>query len=124
MRIQSVSPEGIVAEYSSIQAAGRAGYSVQRVHACIHGKAKTHRDLSWRRVDGLHAIPLFVAERISQTLKKLVPADLVVDAFLAWLPEDERGLDREAILAALAAAITGYCADVRVFFKTELRPSA
>ena len=64
MRIQATGPDGATTTFPSIQAAGRAGYSVQRVHACIHGTAKSHKGLTWRRMDGLNAIPLFIAERV------------------------------------------------------------
>jgi len=122
MRIQSVDPSGnVTAQFLSIQAAGRAGYSLQRVHACLHGKAKSHRGLTWRRVDGLHSLPLFAAARIVRTPHKSLPADAAFNAFLDWLPPEERDIDRRAFAAELHGILDSYSPVSQTFGAAELR---
>ena len=122
MRIQSVSPEGTVVEYESIQAAGRNGFSVQRVHACIHGKARSHRGLTWRRVDGLHAIPLFIATRLVRVRGGEISAGDMVNEFMAWLPEGERCIDDAAALRALVERLESYSPRHRQFWSLAFTP--
>ena len=91
MRIQALDSAGAIAgEFPSIQAARGAGYSLQRVHACLHGKAISHRGLTRRRVDGLHSLPQFIADRIIRTTGKWLTIDSAYQAFLEWLPAKER----------------------------------
>jgi len=122
MRIQAVDSTGAVAgEFPSIQAAGRAGYSVQRVHACLTGKARTHRGLTWRRVDGLHSLPQFVAARIIRTPGKWLAAGAAFDAFLESLPPNERGIDRYDFATALHGLLDSYSPGSQTFGTAELR---
>jgi hypothetical protein len=120
MRIQSVSAEGTVTEFPSIQAAGRQGFSVQRVHACVHGKARSHKSLTWRGVGGVFSLPEFISARAPSVRGKYVAAETLIAAFLDWLPEPERDADRKAILTAMRDQLGHYDENAGVFFYREL----
>lgn len=123
MRIQAVDAEGVVTEFRSIQAAGRAGYSVQRVHACVHGMAKTHKGHTWRRIDGIHAIPLFVATRLVRARDGQISAEDMVTEFVAWLPESERCINHDAALRLLIERLESYWPRSRQFWGLAFTPS-
>jgi hypothetical protein len=92
----------IIKCYDSLREAGRDGYTLSRLHKVIHGQqAKSHRGVGWRRIDGLHGLDLWLAERLKLNSNAQVSWWKVFEAFKASLHGVEANVSENDFDAAM-----------------------
>jgi hypothetical protein len=87
-KIKAVDDDGKIIAFDSIRAAGRAGFTISRVHRAIYS-GQRHKGLKWYLSGKLDALPAFMAARFDLAANGWTNDRQIHAAFVDALAPDE-----------------------------------